>query len=59
MPSNLNLAVEIADTAADTVQLGDEALRAKAEDLAARHPEADASVEDVAEALRDHELRHA
>jgi hypothetical protein len=52
MPTNLDLAIDIADTsAANPVVEPGEAL-ARAEDIAARHPESDESVENVAEAVR-------
>ncbi|MGQ4273200.1 hypothetical protein [Terrihabitans sp. B22-R8] len=56
MPNNLHLAVAIADTTATTPIVGEEEAIAKAEHLAARHPESDASVEEVADALREASL---
>ena len=50
MPNNLPLAVEIAEIAP---RVGVSDVAVKAQDLTARHPEAQARVEDVADALRD------
>lgn len=53
MPNNLPLAVEIADaTSAEPVASQGAAL-AKARDLAARHPDAEADAEQVARILQD------
>jgi hypothetical protein len=53
MPNNLHLAVEIADSSASDPVVEPREVLARAEDIVSRHPEADQSVESVAEALRE------
>ncbi|MDX6805641.1 hypothetical protein [Terrihabitans rhizophilus] len=52
MPNNLELAIDIADTSAANPVVEPSETLARAEDIVARHPECDQSVENVAEAVR-------
>jgi hypothetical protein len=53
MPNNLPLAVEIAEIAAHAPPANDHDMMSAAAELEARHPEADASVEQIAKVLRE------
>jgi hypothetical protein len=53
MPNNLPLAVEIADIAAHAPPANDHDVMSTAADLEDRHPEADVSLEEIAQVLRE------
>jgi hypothetical protein len=52
MPNNLPLAIAIADAAGDPLD-STQSDQSRAEDIAARHPEADADTATVADAIRE------